>query len=106
MELSEQHMAVENDQYQKINELSAKVEQLAGVVSMANKINGDLVSLLKKALLYMFLIIVCLIGAIIYGAIGKDGFYAVRQGVVPIGHADAIPWGDDKKASGGTVQPE
>ena len=69
---------IEKDQYEKINALTGRVEQLVGAVDVANQINLELMKLIKKALCYMFWIIVFLICAIIYGAIGKDGFYAVR----------------------------
>lgn len=70
---------IERDQYKKIHSLADKVEQLTGVVRVSNEINLQLVGLMKKALLYMFWIIVLLIGTVIYGAIGKEGFYAVRH---------------------------
>lgn len=72
---------VEQDQYRKIHNLADKVEQLTGVVKASNDINLQLVELMKKALMYMFWIIVLLIGTVIYGAIGKEGFYAVRHSV-------------------------
>lgn len=96
MATPEEHLAIENDQYAKIHELTSKVGQLAGTVEAANKINQDLVMLLKRALLYMFITILFLIGAVIYGAIGKEGFYAVRQ-VVPTS-AEALPWNDKQNA--------
>lgn len=72
---------VEVDQYRKIHNLADKLEQLTGVVQMSNEINRQLVDLMKKALKYMFWIIVLLIGTVIYGAIGEKGFYAVRHGI-------------------------
>lgn len=112
MGVHEEHLAVEKDQYEKINTLTSKVEQLTGAVDVANQINLELMKLLKKALCYMFWVIVFLIGAIIYGAIGKDGFYAVR-GTIPmpsqsVVSQDAIPWTDKSKiqSSAGTGSGE
>jgi len=92
---------IEKDQYDKIHSLTARMEQLTGAVDVSNQINLELMKLLKKALCYMFWIIVFLIGAIIYGAIGKDGFYAVRQSI-PIPEniptrtpTAALPWHND-----------
>lgn len=73
------HADIEKDQYEKIHALTSKMEQLTGAVDVANQINIELMKLLKKALCYEFWVIVLLIGAIIYGAIGKEGFYAVRS---------------------------
>lgn len=90
-----------NDEQQdeRINKLTARVEQLTGAVDVSNQMNLQLIALLKKALFYMFLIIVFLIGAIIYGAIGKDGFYAVRPTFPTTAYhphgGDIIPWSDD-----------
>lgn len=106
------HDEIEKDQYDKINSLTSRVEQLAGAVDISNQMNAQLIGLLKKALCYMFWIIVFLIGAIIYGAIGKDGFYAVR-GSIPMPQQsvvsqDAIPWNDKSKipSSAGTGSAE
>lgn len=101
---------IEKDQYEKINALTGRVEQLVGAVDVANQINLELMKILKKAIFYMFLIIVFLIGAIIYGAIGKEGFYAVRQ-TVPIpssGKDAAIPWFNDfdRRNSAPVQQPK
>lgn len=96
---------VEADQYAKIEVLTKSVSELTGAVSVLNKTNTDLVSLLKKALTYEFYTILILIAALVYGAIGKEGLYSVRQIVpVPNGapvdlpHTDGvsvIPWNDD-----------
>jgi len=75
----EEHAAIEKDQYEKIHALTSSVDQLRGAVDVANQINIELMKLLKKALCYEFWVIVLMIGAIIYGAIGKEGFYAVRS---------------------------
>lgn len=87
---------VEQDQYRKIHNLADKVEQLTGVVKASNEINLQLVELMKKALMYMFWIIVFLIGTVIYGAIGKEGFYAVRHSVVDSAYS-VDPYISDRK---------
>ena len=73
-------IASENQrQWKSINALTAEVKSLSGTVGAQNKINADLVALLKKALSYEFYVILILIAALVYGAIGKEGLFAVRQ---------------------------
>ena len=93
---------IEKDQYEKINTLTGRVEQLVGAVDVANKINLELMKLLKKALSYEFWVILFLIAALVYGAIGKDGLFAVRQAVPlptcpPSGEQQTmlVPWHND-----------
>ena len=84
-------IASENQrQWKSINSLAAEVKSLSGTVEAQNQINSDLVALLKKALSYEFYVIVALIAALIYGAVGKEGLFAVRQSL-PIPQRD----GDD-----------
>ena len=84
-------IASENQrQWKSINSLAAEVTSLSGTVEAQNQINSDLVALLKKALSYEFYVIVALIAALIYGAVGKEGLFAVRQSL-PIPQRD----GDD-----------
>jgi len=82
---------VHSDLYTKINALTSQQQQLIGAMDVQNQINIELMKLLKKALCYEFWIIVLLIGAIIYGAIGKDGFYAVRSIPNPVTSVIAPP---------------
>ena len=73
-------IASENQrQWKSINSLAAEVKTLSGTVDAQNNINADLVALLKKALSYEFYVILILIAAIVYGAIGREGLFAVRQ---------------------------
>ena len=73
-------IASENQrQWKSINALTAEVKSLSGTVEAQNQINSDLVALLKKALSYEFYVILILIAALAYGAIGKEGLFAVRQ---------------------------
>ena len=73
-------IASENQrQWKSINSLAAEVKSLSGTVEAQNQINSDLVALLKKALSYEFYVILILIAALVYGAIGKEGLFAVRQ---------------------------
>lgn len=74
-----QHDEIEKDQYDKIHELTKKVESLTGAVDVANQINIELSKLLKRALSYEFYVIIILIAALVYGAIGEKGLYSVRQ---------------------------
>ena len=66
-------------QWKEINNLTAEVKSLSGTVEAQNKINADLVALLKKALSYEFYVILFLVAALAYGAIGREGLFAVRQ---------------------------
>lgn len=95
---------IEKDQYEKINDLRTSVDQLRGSVDVANQINIEHMKLLKKALSYEFHLILFLIAALVYGAIGKDGLFAVRQAVpIPTYPTDQpsdqqtmiIPWHND-----------
>lgn len=95
---------IEKDQYDKINTLTGRVEQLVGAVDVANQINLELMKLLKKALAYEFWVIIILIAALVYGAIGEKGLYSVRQ-VIPVPSSDGqasligndmAPWNDRK----------
>lgn len=79
-------------QWKSINALTAEVKSLSGMVAAQTKINSDLVELLKKALSYEFYVILFLIAALVYGAIGKDGLFAVRQAI-------PIPQQDDDDAA-------
>lgn len=84
-------IASENQrQWKSINALTAEVKSLSGTVDAQNKIITDLVALLKKALSLEFYVILILIAALVYGAVGKEGLYAVRQSL-PIPQRD----GDD-----------
>lgn len=89
------HDDIEKDQYEKINSLAAKVEGLTAAVDISNQLNIETVKLLKKALSYEFWTIIVLIAALVYGAIGKDGLFAVRQ-AVPVPTVPALPQGDQQ----------
>lgn len=81
-------IASENQrQWKSISSLAAEVKTLSGTVEAQNNINADLVALLKKALSYEFYVILILIAALVYGAIGKEGLFAVRQ-TIPIPQRD------------------
>lgn len=86
-------IASENQrQWKSINSLATEVKFLSGTVDAQNKIITDLVALLKKALSYEFYVILILIAALVYGAIGRDGLFAVRQSL-------PIPQRDDAKTT-------
>lgn len=87
------HDEIEKDQYDKINALSANVAGLASAVEISNNINLQLVALLKKVLIGAFIIILILLGALIFGAIGKEGLFAVRDSMPKV--TQAIPWHND-----------
>lgn len=85
-------------QWKSINDLTAQVKSLSGTVAAQNKINADLVELLKKALSYEFYLILILIAALVYGAVGKEGLFAVRRAI-------PIPQQDDDDDAAMLVQP-
>ena len=88
------HDEIERDQYEQIHSLAAEVHSLSGAVQVSNEINKQLVALMRKVFYCMFFIIVILIGALIYGAIGKDGLFSVRD-TLPVSapiQANAEPW--------------
>lgn len=70
---------VEQDQYDKINRLTGELRELSGQVRQTNSHIAQLVSLLKQTLLSLFVIILILIGAVIYGALGEKGFNSVTE---------------------------
>ena len=94
-------IASENQrQWKSINALTAEVKTLSGTVDVQNKIITDLVALLKKALSLEFYVILILIAALIYGAIGKEGLFAVRQSL-PIPQRQ----GDDEQTMAQPIAP-
>lgn len=76
--MSERDEEIHRDLYSRMNETDRKLSNLIGQNSIIVEQNKQLIDLLKSALKYMFVIIVILILALIYGAIGKDGFNAVK----------------------------
>ena len=90
---------IEKDQYEKINDLTKKVASLPSAVDIPNQVNIELLKLLKRVMCGAFIIILILLGALIFGAIGKEGLFAVRQ-TLPLNlpgdqTTDAIPWHND-----------
>ena len=107
----------ENDanQWKVINSLAARVEGLSSAVDVSNDIlikqmeqsakdheaamtkmqamHDSYVTMTKYIIGLLFLVIFSLIGAIIYGAIGKQGLFAVRDSMPKV--ALAIPWHND-----------
>lgn len=99
----------ENDanQWKVINGLAAKVEGLSSAVDVSNdilikqmqqnaeehkaaiaeiqKMHDSYVTMTKYIIGLLFLVIFALIGAIIYGAIGKQGLFAVRDSMPKVG---------------------
>lgn len=95
------HDEVEKNQWKVINSLAAKVEGLSSAVDVSNDIlikqmeqnaeehkaaiaelrtmHDSYVTMTKYIIGLLAIIIFSLIGAIIYGAIGKQGLFAVRD---------------------------
>ena len=93
--MGEAEIVAENQrQWACINDLTAEVKVLNGTVAAQNATNAELLKLLKKALSYEFYVILVLVGALVYGAIGKDGLFAVRQTLPIPGNG-----GEDDKAA-------
>lgn len=109
------HDEIEKDQYEKINALTARVESLVGVVDTSNDIlikqmeqnatdhaaamdkmqamHDSYVTMTKYIIGLLFIVIFSLIGALIYGAIGKEGLRAVRETMPKV--TFAVPWHND-----------
>lgn len=109
------HDEIEKDQYEKINALTTRVESLVGVVDTSNDIlikqmeqnatdhaaamdkmqamHDSYVTMTKYIIGLLFIVIFSLIGALIYGAVGKEGLRAVRETMPKV--AQAIPWHND-----------
>ena len=106
---------IEANQWKVINGLAARVEGLSSAVDVSNDIllkqlvqnaeehkaaiaelrrmHDSYVTMTKYIICLLFLVIFALIGAIIYGAIGKQGLFAVRDSMPKV--ALAIPWHND-----------
>ena len=109
------HDDIEKDQYDKINTLAAKVEGLTSAVDVSNdillrqieqsavdhsaamdklqKMHDSYVKMTKYIIGMLFIVIFSLIGALIYGAIGKEGLHAVRDTMPKV--TFAVPWHND-----------
>lgn len=109
------HDDIEKDQYDKINTLAAKVEGLTSAVDVSNnilirqieqgavdhsaamdkmqKMHDSYVKMTKYIIGLLFIVIFSLIGALIYGAIGKEGLRAVRETMPNV--VQAVPWHND-----------
>lgn len=87
---------IHKDLYDKFHGLADTVGKLTGAVEASNAINVALIGVLKKVLVGAFLIIVILILALIFGALGERGFNAVTDKMpsIPMS-ADAIPAHND-----------
>ena len=112
--MSTNHDAIEKDQYEKLNALTTKVEGLTSAVDVSNDIlikqmeqssedhkvaiselrmmHDSYVTMTKYIIGLLALIIFSLIGAITYGAIGKQGLFAVRDTIPRVA---IVPWHND-----------
>ena len=93
--------------YGRINKLESKVDEtngyLRGVVESNERIvavNSKLISLLEKRDTTMWRVVCILagitmlsLGALVYGAIGKDGLFSVRQ-ILPTNDLAILPQND------------
>lgn len=71
--------------YERINDTDTKLSELIGQTSMLVSQNDKLMKFLEKdgqrfqRIIYtLFAVVMVLVGAVVFGAIGKEGFYAVR----------------------------
>lgn len=87
---------IHKDLYDKFHGLADTVGKLTGAVEASNEINIALIGVLKKVLVGAFLIIIVLILALIFGALGPNGFNAVTEKMptLPL-TSDAIPAHND-----------
>lgn len=87
---------VHGDLYNKYNTLLKEMGECVGAVKTSNEMNLQLIGLLKKVLAGSFIVIILLILALIFGALGPNGFKAVTTTLpsVPL-TADAIPAHND-----------
>ena len=91
-----QHDDIERDQYDKINDLTSEVKELAGSVQVSNDINGELLKLLRRVLSGAFWVIVLLVLALLYAANGPDGYKAIRE---TLPHVPGVPTDDGGTAA-------
>ncbi|MBQ1429548.1 MAG: hypothetical protein IIZ06_07755 [Kiritimatiellae bacterium] len=106
MSTKEQQDSINADLYNKVNGLESKYDETIGYLRGVVESNERLIKLFARALYLLSVITLLSLGAIIFGAIGKDGLYSVRQ-VIP-STQDAIPAHNDfdnwkhKQSKGGT----
>lgn len=117
-EIYKRDQAVEKDQYEKINRLTARVEQLTGSVDVSNQLvirqmeqsaadhkaamqelrtmHDSYAKMTRWIVCSLITIILFLTGAIVYGAIGREGFYSVRPNFPQTAQfqTDMIPFND------------
>ena len=65
--------------YQRINKLESKIDDTNGYLRGVVESNEKLIKLFTKALYILAGITLLSLGALVYGAIGKDGLFSVRQ---------------------------
>lgn len=106
MPTKEQQDSINADLYNKVNGLESKVDETNGYLRGVVESNERLIKLFARALYLLAVIALLSLGAVIFGAIGKDGLYSVRQ-VIP-STQDAIPAHNDfdnwkhRQSKGGT----
>lgn len=106
MPTKEQQEAINADLYGRLNGLESKYDETNGYLRGVVESNERLIKLFARALYLLSVITLLSLGAIIFGAIGKDGLYSVRQ-VIP-STQDAIPAHNDfdnwkqRQSKGGT----
>lgn len=89
---------VHRELFERLNKNEDQISNLLGKVGILVEQNDKFLKLIGKAISALFWVCVMLIGAIIYGAIGKDGFYAVRSLPTTVAFDQpAIPNYDDRK---------
>lgn len=82
----------------RFNSIEGKVDELNGYLKGVVESNQRLISLFTKAMYVISFIAVMAVGAVIFGAIGKDGMHSVRQIIpdivyaIPADHHELDQW--------------
>lgn len=67
--------------YERMNRTDAQMSALTARLEASMAQNEKLITILRRALNYLFAVVLILLGTLVYGALGKEGFFAVRQGI-------------------------
>lgn len=79
LEMAENDETMFRDLYARMNETDKNLSNLVGQTTVIAEQNKQLIGLLKFVIKFMGFIILVLVGALIYGALGSEGFNAVKN---------------------------
>ena len=90
---------------QRFQSIEQKVDSMCGYLKGVVDSNEKLITLFTRALYVISFIAIVAVGAVIFGAIGKDGMHSVRQLVpdivtyaIPADHHELDCWQNRNKA--------